>query len=134
MYFSEIGIQISKTVEQEKSKKQTMFFREVFTNKSIFMKPVTNNEISNIIENLKKKSSPGHDNITLNDLLIIKNLVIPILTEIFNNIISNGNFPETLKIGKITPIYKSGDHCDIENYRPITVINTISKILDSYIK
>lgn len=39
-------------------------------------------------------------------------------------------FPEALKIGKFVPIYKKNDKICPENYRPVTILNTISKIFE----
>lgn len=51
-----------------------------------------------------------------------------------DNVFNEGVFPDCLKIGKISPIYKAGDPTQVQNYRPITVICTFSKILESLLK
>ena len=40
----------------------------------------------------------------------------------------SGEYPQVLKIGKVTPVHKSDDKTDIQNYRPITSVDTLSKI------
>ena len=48
--------------------------------------------------------------------------------EIFNNIISTGEYPTILKAANVTPIFKKGDRGNIKNYRPISglsILNTI---------
>ena len=44
-----------------------------------------------------------------------------------------GIFPDGLKIGKVTPIYKGGNKHNIGNYRPITVLSTFSKVFEKLI-
>ena len=44
-----------------------------------------------------------------------------------------GIFPSLLKIAKIVPISKSGDKFDVSNYRPISILSPISKILEKLI-
>lgn len=51
-----------------------------------------------------------------------------------NDILSTGNFPEELKVAKITPIFKKGSRSEFGNYRPISVLNTFSKIVEKIIK
>ena len=55
------------------------------------------------------------------------------LLHIFNLSSSRGIFPDSLKIGKVTPIYKAGDSSDLGNYRPISVLPCFSKILERII-
>ena len=61
---------------------------------------------------------------------------------LFINSVSEGIFPECFKTAKIIQIFKSGDSNSTVNYRPISMLNFLSKIfeklicarLDSYIK
>jgi hypothetical protein len=53
------------------------------------------------------------------------------LTDIVNESFSQGIFPEKLKHAVVRPIYKKGRECEVENYRPITLVSVFSKILES---
>ena len=44
------------------------------------------------------------------------------LTFLINKSISQGTFPDELKIAKVLPIYKNEDEQLIQNYRPISVL------------
>ena len=54
----------------------------------------------------------------------------PILTRIFNRSLEASTFPSIWKCGEVTALFKGGDRTDCNNYRPITVLPTISKILE----
>ena len=45
-----------------------------------------------------------------------------------------GIFPDALKIAAVTSVYKSDDKCKVTNYRPISVLPRLSKILEKLIK
>ena len=49
---------------------------------------------------------------------------------LFQLSLEKGVFPDDLKIGKVTPIYKAGYRIDISNYRPISVLPYFPKILE----
>ena len=52
------------------------------------------------------------------------------LTIIFNQLLLQGTSPYDWKISKVTPIYKKGPKDDMNNYRPISVISTIAKVME----
>jgi len=86
-----------------------------------------------IISHIKTKYSYGYDNISSALLKIIINEISPSLTLIINQCLSTGIFPDNLKIAKVIPVYKKGNAKLIDNYRPISLLPTISKIFESAI-
>ena len=52
---------------------------------------------------------------------------------IFNKCIEIGYFPDILKIGQITPVFKSEDPLKPNNFRPISVLTIFSKIIEKHI-
>ena len=57
------------------------------------------------------------------------------LTDAINNSISNGVFPDNAKIASVSPIDKhSDDKNQVSNFRPVSVLNTFSKIYEFVIK
>ena len=55
------------------------------------------------------------------------------ITHLINISIKEGIFPDDLKMAKITPIYKKGERSDPGNYRPISILPTLSKIIEKHI-
>lgn len=83
------------------------------------------------LNNLKEHTSPGYDQISVK---ILKSFPTPTLhtyVDIINNIISTCIYPNELKISKIIPIYKSGKKDNMSNYRPIHILPTFSKLIES---
>ena len=69
-------------------------------------------------------------------LLRMSALVIaPALTHIFNLSLYHGIIPNDCKMARITPVFKNkGTKHDPNNYRPISVVATVAKILEKYVK
>ena len=56
-----------------------------------------------------------------------------VLTNIFNDCVKRGNFPDILKYADITPVFKKGDTTDKTNYRPISTLSNFSKVFEKMI-
>ena len=55
------------------------------------------------------------------------------LSHIFNLSLTNGVFPTQLKNCRVIPIFKAGDHAECDNYRPISLLSSISKVLEKIV-
>ena len=67
--------------------------------------PLTDEEFGNAFYSFKTKKSPGYDDMFFNAINNIFDFIVEPLKYIFNNSLAQGNFPEEMKIGRITPIY-----------------------------
>ena len=97
---------------------------------SCFFYPATPIEVGKVIMNLKNKGSKLYD---IHPTVIKENKDIfsNHLSACYNESLSEHSYPDMLKIGRITPSYKSGSEDQIDNYRPISALPTISKIYES---
>ena len=132
-YFSEVGKKFADKIPAS-SKSITDYLRMMGNNtKSIFLSPTEENEIRKIASELPTKSSSGYDNVS-NVLLkeIIVQIVEP-LSCIFNHSMQTGEFPDSMKLAEVIPLYKSKEHYLECNYRPISLLTTISKILEKIV-
>jgi hypothetical protein len=97
---------------------------------SMVLLHVMDEEIEGIIKNLRDDCAVGWDGVSAKVLKMSCATITPILTYIFNLAISSGTFPDALKKAVVHPIFKSGDRRSVDNYRPISVLSTLSKILE----
>ena len=78
------------------------------------------------------KELPGIKVTVSNDIpvLVLKKSVSAYyekLTDIFNNCIRNGTFPEILKKAEVTPVFKKGDPTSKTDYLPVSTLSNFSK-------
>lgn len=114
----------------ENSLSDTCTIAKTINNTSIFVTPFSKNDIIQIINHLSNKKSCGHDEIPIS---LIKQCSLELaepIAEIINKSLVLGEFPDTLKIASVTPILKKGDSRYIENYRPISILSSFSKIIE----
>ena len=94
-----------------------------------------NNEsdVLTTINKLKNKNSSGVDEISNKLLKAIGTELSKPLTIIVNQCLLTGIFPSLLKIAKAKPLFKRGDVSQLNNYRPISFLPTISKVFERII-
>ena len=100
---------------------------------SLVLYETTRTEVEQTISKLPNKTSHGHDKIS-NTLLkdMGKSLSYP-LGKIFNQSLTQGVFPDRMKLAEVIPLYKGKEHDLIINYRPISLLMTISKLLEKIV-
>lgn len=98
---------------------------------SIYLNPILETEIGDIINSLKTNKTSDYSPRLLK---LFNRQFSYLLAILFNNCISDGVFPDELKIAKVLPLFKSGDKDCINNYRPISILPIFSKIFEKLIQ
>ena len=132
-FFSTVGEKFAKnTPKPDKDIDHYLSF--ILRNKnSIFLTATNTNEIAKLIKKLPNKKSSGYNNIDNILLKAVKNELLVPLSMIFNESISQGIFPTCMKLAEVVPLYKSKDRSKKSNYRPISLLLTISKLLEKLV-
>jgi hypothetical protein len=97
---------------------------------SMKLDPPGKDEILSIIKAMKNNSAPGHDGITPKAIKCLKQELSPLIHHLVLRIFQTGHYPVGLKIAIVTPIFKSGNKTNVNNYRPISVLPVINKIVE----
>ena len=83
-----------------------------------------------LISKLKSKDTKGHILILNNLLKAIKYEIVKTLTFNINHSLKIETFRDRLKVARVRPLFKKGDNQLITNYRPITILPSLSKIFE----
>jgi len=130
-FFTNVGSKLSNQIPPSRYPyTQYLTNLKLKSNSSIYLAPTDINEISCIIRLLKNKKSTGPDGISSILLKQLNEAICEPLVILINKSIENGIFPDSLKIAKIIPIYKSKESNLLNNYRPISLLSSISKIFE----
>ena len=133
IFFSNIGTNLSANIDINDETIAFSDYLDTPTGQCFNFNEITEDETMSIINQLKNKNSSGIDEISNKLLKAIKHEVYKPLTLIINQTLSTGIFPEGLKIAKVKPLYKKGDKTNLNNYRPISLLPTISKVFERVI-
>jgi hypothetical protein len=103
------------------------------TREQLSFQRVGNIEVKNAIFNVKSMTI-GLVGISLKFIKFILPLILPCITHIFNTILTKSLFPKTWKISKVLPISKVKNPCSLSDYRPISILPSLSKAFELLMK
>ena len=132
-HFATVGKTYSDKVQLPRVLVETYNEKINMSNISMFLSPTDRDEIKSLIMNLPAKNSRGCDDISNNLLKKLCSSLLSPLEKIFNKSLNEGVFPELMKLADICPLFKSKLENDANNYRPISLLMTISKVLEKIV-
>ena len=95
--------------------------------------PVTNAEIEKIINELDCSKATGYDEISPQILKWSASTILDSLCKIVNKCVRTGTYPDILKVAKVTALHKGGDQSNVDNFRPISILSQINKVIEKLI-
>jgi hypothetical protein len=107
-YFSNIGINLAKEIPESNISHRTYLTGNYIN--SISLDLTTQQEIIDIINSLRSGTAAGYDKLPMSVLKDSMDIIASPLTHIINLSISSGIVPDLMKIARVVPLFKSGDH------------------------
>ena len=133
-YFVNVASKLQEPIINSEFEYLNTFVESKVPNDVEFKIPLTNAAFVNtFLSNLNISKSTGLDNIGPKILKLSANIIAPSLVYIINKSITSGTFPSVWKEAKVKPLFKSGDKDDINNYRPISILPTVSKLIEKWV-
>ena len=100
---------------------------------SFFITPTNNEEVLSEIKNLKKDKSSGPSSIPIKFLKLFQTPLSKPIPRIPNISFSTGIFPANLKTANVIPIFRKDGYTSCNDYRPISLLSNINKIIEKLI-
>jgi len=98
---------------------------------SIFLNPITEQELLNTVNKCMGKLSTDCNDINMSTVKAVIEYVLRPLLHIFNLSFELGKFPDSMNIAKVIPVYQAGEKQCFSNYRPVSLLPQLSKILET---
>ncbi len=130
-YFVKKGPKLASKIKNERVSIHRFLKRK--NPHSLQFSPVTKTEITNIINDLDSGKATGYDEISPQILKWSTPIIIDPLCKIINKCIRTGTYPDILKIAKVMALHKGGDQSNVDNYRPISILSQLNKIIEKLI-
>ena len=124
-FFVNVSHDITKNIPR--SNKSPVDFMGDRVRNSFFTAPSVPFEISDIISALKSGKPLGQNSIPMKTLKCLSPLISFPLSQIVNESLQSGIFPDKMKLAKVIPLFKKGSPLTASNYRPISLLSVFSK-------
>ena len=120
----------TKLVTKTKTNKSFDEFLDPKQQNTMFLSPVTIEELEFCIKELDSKKASDIYRMSAKFLKIMTSEIPESICMIFNASFSKGIFPDHMKLAMILPFFKRGSKLEVSNYRPVSVLPIISKLLE----
>ena len=130
-YFAEIGPKLA-----EKVPPSTKTFSDFLGSKvegEFKFSELSATRLFNFIKKMKPKTSFGEDLVSNKVLQFVAPTILKPLNHLINLSLKTGFFPQKFKVAKIVPIHKDSDRHEFNNYRPISLLSSFSRLLESIV-
>ena len=104
--------------------------RETTSPEHFVFSSVSDDEVFRELRNLKRNKSTGLDNLAPGMLKDTATIITKPLAYIINLSLQSGSVPLEWKAAKVIPLFKGGSMVELDNYRPISILPVLSKILE----
>ena len=127
-YFASVGKELASSIPLV-YKSPIEYLKDSLCN-SFYIFPTTADEIEVEISKLKSSKSTGPFSIPVTILKLLKSVISRPLETLFNASFLTGVVPDKFKLANVIPVYKKGSQTSLSNYRPISLLSVLNKLLE----
>ena len=131
-YFVQIGKKLSDKISPP-AKTHMDFLKGSAIENTFFLSATNPFEVDSIVSSFNNNKAMGPDSIPIRMLKAGLPILAPILSKLINECFEFGIFPQSLKIARVTPLFKGGSKDSSNCYRPISIISPLSKLIEKLI-
>ena len=132
-FFVDAGHKVANSIDPINKDPAEYLLNEQPPPPEMYLNEISQGEFINIVEQMEPKSSMDLNGISIKIIKFIKYELATPLVHLFNLSIKTGIFPSKLKASRTVPVFKSGDPLCCDNYRPISLLSSLSKILEKFV-
>ena len=94
---------------------------------------ITESKVIDCLMNLSSNKASGIDKLSARLLKSAAPIIAPSIAKLINYSFSKSVFPQRWKTAKVVPLFKGGDLENVNNYRPISVLPVLSKVIERHV-
>lgn len=131
-YYCSMAAKITSTISCQTDPLD--FLADIHIPQTFYLYPTDLTELKEIFSQIKNGNSAGYDDISIKILENLPESALCALVEAINGSFETGEFPSCLGLAIVVPLHKGGETDDPSNYRPISLLATLSKVVEKLVK
>ena len=133
-FFVNVAANLKEPISNSDFTKVKQFVNQTVPENMYFNIPlITEEQTRKMLVNLDTSKSTGLDQIGPKLLKLSANIISTSITNVINCSLRQGIFPDIWKNAKVNPLFKSGASDNVNNYRPISILPTLSKLIEKHV-
>lgn len=133
-FFETVAQKLTGNIISKKTHREFLRSIQPNQNNPFSFTDVDEDQVETITKKLKSKHSTGYDEIPITIIKDNIDILKKPLVHLINLSLGSRIFPDSYKIAKVKPLFKKGQKTSVENYRPVSLLPSISKILETVVK
>ena len=129
-----IGHPILRIIEQYKNHPSIIAINNQNMGRRFSFQEITKSEINQEILNLDSSKACQESDLPTKIIKANSDIFTEVIHKELNRDLEVGNFPCTMKLANVTPVYKKGNRSEKGNYRPVSILPNISKVFKMYLQ
>lgn len=131
-FFSSVGQNLANNIKSDGD--PVVIDEDYRQHTCLTLQTVTEQDVVRLVLGLRGGSAPGHDGISAEVLKLNLHILCRPLCYLSNLSLVSGVYPDIFKLAKVIPIHKSEAFTDKNNFRPISLLSVLAKILEKIVK
>ena len=135
-HFTSIADQLRSLLPQlnfDISKLQNFVIKRKDASITFSIPPITESKIIDCLKNITSNKASGIYNISARMLKLAAPIIASSIAKLINYSFVTSVFPQRWKTAKVTPLFKGGDPENVNNYRPISVLPVLTKVIERHV-
>ena len=135
-HFTSIADQLRSLLPQlnfDISKLQNFVIKRKDASITFSIPPITESKIIDCLKNITSNKASGICNISARMLKLAAPIIASSIAKLINYSFVTSVFPQRWKTAKVTPLFKGGDPENVNNYRPISVLPVLTKVIERHV-
>ena len=132
-FYCKVGPELARRIKRDKERNFKDYMGAPVEG-NLYWRPTTPSEVEELCRALEGNKGMGWDGVSPRVIKAVAREISGPLSRLFNMCMREGHYPACFKVARVVPVFKAEDPTQFSNYRPVSVLPTLSQIFERVLK